>query len=93
MLHQGTQLKKCISILHFTHALGKHLERPIILPLCVCTRTHVCVCYCTFYSTFVLIPQAFIESLPSTASSPVLIVAATNHDKYLRPDNEYLLAI
>ena len=45
----------------------------------------------TFYSTFVFIPPGFqfhqvIETLPSTTSSPVLIVAATNHDKHLRLD-------
>ena len=62
----------------------------------VCTRTHVCVSVTVrFIQPLFLYPRlsiSFIETLPSTTSSPVLTVAATNHDKYLMLDNEYLMA-
>ena len=44
MLHQGTELKKEISILHVTHWVNIWTDRPITLPVCVRARMHVCVC-------------------------------------------------
>ena len=81
-------------ILRFTHWVNiwTASDRLITLPLCMRTGTHLCVCV-TFYSTIVFIPRfsiSFIETLPSTTSSPVLIVDVTNHDKNLSLDNEYL---
>ena len=60
------------------------------------TRMHACVCVCcVLFNLCFHTPRlsiSFIETLPSTTLRPVLIVAATNHDKHLRLDNEYLLA-
>ena len=89
-----------LNLARFTHCMGKHLDRQANHYSLVRAHSHVCVCVGVsdnfFLSTFVFILPGFqfhfIETLPSTISSPVLIVAATNQDKNLRLDNEYPLA-
>ena len=88
-----------LALISFTHALGKHLDslgqaNHALYP-CACALERMCVFVTVrFIQPLFSYPRlsiSFIETLPRTTSSPVLIVAATNHDKYLRLDNEYLL--